>query len=40
MTVMVKFPIYGENKKKCSGLIYGENLWGKVMGKICGENLW
>ena len=26
--------------KKYSGLIYGENLWGKLMVEICGENLW
>ena len=26
--------------KKYSGLIYGENLWGKFMGEIYGENLW
>ena len=52
MAVMVKFPIYGENEEifwfdlrgKFMGKmkIYGENenLWGKFMGKIYGENFW
>jgi hypothetical protein len=26
--------------KEYSSLSYGENLWGKFMGKIYGENLW
>ena len=45
MAVMVKFPIYGENKKmfwfdlrgKFMGKIYGENLRGKYAGKIYGK---
>ena len=37
MAQVVKIPIYGE---KYSGFPYGENLWGKFMGKIYEENLW